>query len=91
MEACSSLRVNQAFTSYNHPKGDADTEPMMRTLKEELLWLREWPSANELTKGLDQWIAYNNQSYLHSALGYRLPNQADETCDLSRKTLLKSA
>jgi transposase InsO family protein len=45
MKACSSLKVNQAFTSYNNPKGNADTERMMRTLKEELLWLREWPSA----------------------------------------------
>jgi transposase InsO family protein len=69
IKACSSLKVNQAFTSYNNPKGNADTERMMRTLKEELLWLREWPSATEISKELDQWIEYYNQSYLHSALG----------------------
>jgi transposase InsO family protein len=91
IKACSSLKVNQAFTSYNNPKGNADTERMMRTLKEELLWLREWPSATEISKELDQWIEYYNQSYLHSALGYRPPNQAEETYNLSHKTLLKSA
>ena len=91
MKACSSLEVHQAFTSYNNPKGNADTERMMRTLKEELLWLREWPSANELTTELDRWIDYYNESYLHSALGYRPPNRAEETYNLSRMTLLRSA
>ncbi len=91
MKACSSLKVNQAFTSYNNPKGNADTERMMRTLKEELLWLREWPSATELSEKLDRWIDYYNENYLHSALGYRPPNQAEETYNLSRKTLLRSA
>lgn len=91
MKACSDLKVDQAFTSYNNPKGNADTERMMRTLKEELMWLREWPSAAELSKELNQWIEYYNESYLHSALGYRPPNWAEATYNQSRKTLLKSA
>lgn len=91
MKACSHLQVEQAFTSYNNPKGNADTERMMRTLKEELLWLREWSGATELSRELDRWIKYYNNSYLHSALGYRPPNQAEKTYNLSRKTLLKTA
>ena len=91
MKACSSLKVDQTFTSYNNPKGNADTERMMRTLKEELFWLREWPGETELTKELDRWIEYYNESYLHSALGYRPPNKVEEIYNLSRKTLLKSA
>lgn len=91
MKACSDLRVDQAFTSYNNPKGNADTERMMRTLKEELFWLREWPSATELSTELDRWIEYYNESYLHSALGYRPPNQAETTYNQSRDTILISA
>ena len=91
MEACSSLKVDQAFTSYNNPKGNADTERMMRTLKEELFWLREWPSETEITKELDRWVEYYNNNYLHSALGYCPPNQAEKTYNLSHDTLLKSA
>ena len=91
MKACADLKVDQTFTSYNNPKGNADTERMMRTLKEELLWLREWSGANELTTELDRWVEYYNECYLHSALGYRPPNQAEETYNLSRMTLLKSA
>jgi len=91
MKACSSLKINQAFTSYYNPKGNTDTERMMRTLKEELLWVREWSSVAELTTELDRWIEYYNESYLHSVLGYRPPNQAEETYNLSRKTLSRSA
>jgi putative transposase len=49
MKTCSHLGIQQAFTRYNNPKGNADTERMMRTLKEELLWLREWPSVSQVS------------------------------------------
>jgi putative transposase len=78
MKACSNLEVEQVFTSYSNPKGNADTERMMRTMKEELLWLREWESERKLSYEVDKWIKYYNTSYLHSALGYRTPSQAEE-------------
>lgn len=78
MKACSNLEVNQAFTSYNNPKGNADTERMIRTIKEELLWLREWGKERELSLELEKWIEYYNRSYLHSAHGYRTPVQVEE-------------
>jgi transposase InsO family protein len=78
MKSCSNLEVEQAFTSYNNPKGNADTERMIRTLKEELFWLREWKGEAELGKELDKWVGYYNSSYLHSALGYRTPIHAEE-------------
>jgi len=81
MAACSRLDIYQAFTSYNNPKGNADTERMMRTLKEELIWLREWTSPFELAEALETWIEGYNAEYLHSALGYRSPIQ----CELSFK------
>ena len=75
LRTCGQLGITQAFTSYNNPKGNADTERMMRTLKEELLWLREWNSPFELAKELENWIERYNRSYLHSALGYKAPEQ----------------
>lgn len=78
MEACGRMGVEQAFTSYNNPKGNADTERMMRTIKEELFWLSEWRSPSELADRLSAWILSFNGSYLHSALGYRTPNQAEQ-------------
>jgi len=44
MESCSLMGVQQAFTSYNNPKGNGDTERVMRTFKEEKVWLTEWKS-----------------------------------------------
>ena len=74
METCSGLGIKQAFTAYNNPKGNADTERMMRTLKEELCWLREWSSVIELKTALDTFVEQFNNGYLHSPLGYKTPN-----------------
>jgi transposase InsO family protein len=91
MKACRALDINQAFTSYNNPKGNADTERVFRTLKEELLWLREWASPFELTDALSHWISKYNSSYLHSALDYKSPNKFEEEYHNSQITLLVSA
>ena len=79
MKACSLLEVNQAFTSYSNPKGNADTDTksakqrVMRTLKEELVHIREWKSQGELIEALEYWIRFYNEEYLHSSLGYKPP------------------
>jgi len=88
MKACRDLGVSQAFTSYNNPKGNADTERVFRTMKEELLWLREWNSPFELVDALSGWIAQYNSSYLHSALGYKPPIQYENEYRNSQITQL---
>jgi transposase InsO family protein len=77
MRNCAAMGVRQAFTSYNNPKGNADTERMFRTLKEELIWLKDWYSPQELERELNSWVEGYNNSYLHSTLGYRPPNVAE--------------
>jgi transposase InsO family protein len=44
MDACSVLEIKQIFTSYNNPKGNVDTERVIRTLKEDSVWTREFSS-----------------------------------------------
>jgi putative transposase len=90
MPATAALGIRQAFTSYNNPKGNADTERFLRTLKEELVWLHEWTSPAVFFDALDRWIAGYNESYLHSTLGYRSP-EAFETEHLSHATPLPAA
>ncbi|MEK6223718.1 MAG: integrase core domain-containing protein [Thermodesulfobacteriales bacterium] len=72
-------------------KGNADTERMIRTMKEELFWLREWKGEAELSKELDKWVEYYNRSYLHSAHGYRTPIQAEEKYDRNYDSQLNAA
>jgi len=80
--------LKQAFTAYNNPKGNADTERMMRTLKEELCWLQEWQSVVELKTALDIFVETFNSGYLHSALGYKTPNAFEkEDFEKQRATL----
>jgi putative transposase len=88
MKTCAFLGIRQAFTSYSNPKGNADTERMIRTMKEELFWLREWASAGELTGALSRWIDGYNDNYLHSAHGYRTPNQVEKAYNFDYETIL---
>jgi putative transposase len=92
MRECSRLGIKQAFTSYNNPKGNADTERMMRTIKEECLWLREWTSPFELAHELKEWFEKKyNEKYLHSALGYRTPVAWEQQWQQSHQTQLVGA
>jgi putative transposase len=74
MRECRALGIKQAFTAYANPKGNADTERLIRTVKEELCWLREWSSVEELAVEMEKFVEYFNANYLHSALGYKTPN-----------------
>jgi len=78
IKSCSDMGVKQAFTSYNNPKGNADTERFMRTMKEELVWINEWTSPGTFLEALDAWIDYYNNSYLHSTLGYTAPDMFEK-------------
>lgn len=73
MESCHTLGIVQIFTSYSNPKGNADTERMMRTIKEELVWTNEWDNQEEFGKAFSIWVDTYNNGYLHSSLGYIPP------------------
>lgn len=73
-----SLGIKQAFTAYSNPKGNADTERLIRTVKEELIWLREWSTVAELARAMPEFAASFNENYLHSALGYKTPNEFEK-------------
>lgn len=73
MKSCRAPGIKQAFTSYGNPKSNADTERVFRTMKEELLWLREWYSPFELADALGKWVEDYNKYYLHSSSGYKSP------------------
>jgi transposase InsO family protein len=86
MRACGTLGSRQAFISDNNPKGHADTERVIRTLKEECLWLHEWTSPFTLASALKTSIDQYNEQYLHSALGYTAPRQFEREYHLSHGT-----
>ena len=91
MKSCREMGIKQAFTSYGNPKGNADTERIFRTMKEELLWLREWHSPFDLVDALGKWVENYNQFYLHSSLGYMSPIKVEEEYQNCQITLLAPA
>jgi putative transposase len=78
MQACQTRGIPQAFTRDNNPKGNAETERLMRTLTEECRWLTEGRSPAELLRALEVWIDYDNGHYWHASLGYKTPKQVEQ-------------
>jgi transposase InsO family protein len=79
MKECAALNIKQIFTCYNNPKGNADTERVMRTIKEDLVWPNDFQTPDELTVALDRWVMWYNTDYPHSSLGYATP------CEFERR------
>ncbi len=80
MQTCSVLKIKQIFTCYDNPKGNADTERVIRTLKEDLIWSKqeEWKLPFDVERDLRVWINCYNQDYPHSSLGYKTPIQFEK-------------
>jgi transposase InsO family protein len=76
------LGIEQVFTSYDNPKGNADTERMIRTIKEEIIWLNEFSSFEEAKEKIGKGIEIDyNQFYVHSELGYMSPEEFEKLYD----------
>lgn len=74
------LGLRHIFTSYSNPKGDADTERVIRTLKEDLLWIREFVDVVQLQEELDKWVNDYNYKFPHSSLANCTPADYEERC-----------
>jgi putative transposase len=79
---CGLTGIEQIYTSYNNPRGNAETERVIRTMKEELLWLKEWKSLAELKEAVETWVKDYNANYLHSAHGYRSPEEVEDMLEV---------
>jgi transposase InsO family protein len=72
------LGLEHIFTSYCNPKGDADTERVIRTIKEDLLWINEFKTLDELKEALGKWQHDYNHVFPHSSLEYCTPVEYEE-------------
>jgi len=75
MKECGLLGIKQAFTSYDNPKGNAETERFIRTIKEELIWVVEFETLEQAKQMIGHKIEKYNSEYVHSTLGYLSPNE----------------
>lgn len=75
MKTCSDLKITQIFTTWNNPKGNADTERVIRTIKEDLVWPTEWQSPFEFQDAFTNWILDYNTDFPHQSLNFKTPFQ----------------
>lgn len=88
MKDCSLLDIKQAFTSYNNPKGNAETERFIRTFKEELVWPFDWASPTSFMDALAHWVDEYNHEYHHSSLNYQTPVQFENNYNKQHSLLV---
>lgn len=79
MAECRHLEIEQIFTTYDNPKGNADTERMIRTVKEEAIWPYEHETIAESEIKLRETIEFYNTEYCHSSLSYMSPMEYKES------------
>lgn len=75
MKSCATLDIKQIFTTWSNPKGNADTERVFRTLKEDFLWPRDWDNPFLFAAALEKWIDDYNTDFPHQSLNNLTPEQ----------------
>jgi len=78
MRACSVMEIKQIFASYSNPKGNADTERVIRTIKEDFIWVSDYSSPVDFADGFKAWVERYNNDYPHSSLKYLTPCQFEK-------------
>ena len=56
MKACSDLCIKHIFTSWSNPKGNTDTERVIRILKKDLVWCYDCDHSFDFQRALKKWI-----------------------------------
>ena len=67
--------VSGEYTGYNAPDDNAYVERVIRTVKEEDIWLNLYDTVSEARAAVEEYIRYYNEERLHSSLGYRTPEE----------------
>ena len=67
--------LEHTYSPKGRPTGNAVAERIIRTLKEEVIWLRDWESAEEVRRALDAWLVTYNERRPHQALSYATPSE----------------
>ena len=65
--------LTHTFAAVGRPTGNAVVERLIRTMKEEVIWLRDWESADQLHAALQAWMIRYNTTRPHQALAWQTP------------------
>jgi putative transposase len=69
------LGLESSPSFVRQPEGNGVAERFIRTLKENFLWVHTFDTIEELRRGLRDFVAHYNATWLVARHGYRTPNQ----------------
>lgn len=72
-DLCRHWRLDHTFAPVGRPTGNAVAERLIKTLKVELVWTRDWNNAGELRSAVREWLDLYNRRRPHQALGWQTP------------------
>jgi len=72
-DLCTEWNVEHTFAPIGRPTGNAVAERVIRTLKEEVLWVQDFDTVDDVRRAVDAWIPLYNQRRPHQALKFRTP------------------
>lgn len=75
VEYLGKMGVHGQYTGYDAPDDNAYIERVIRTVKEEEIWPNVYDTLSEARAAIGDYVNYYNQDRIHSALGYRTPNE----------------
>jgi transposase InsO family protein len=79
------LGIESSPAFVRQPEGNGVAERFIRTLKENFLWVHTFDTIEELRRGLRDFVAHYNATWLVARHGYRTPNQIRaEQCSLAQ-------
>lgn len=67
------LNINQKVTSWNNPKGTADTERVMRAINDDLAWPYDWDNPFKVEHAVKKWVVAYNIDYPDQSISYQTP------------------
>ena len=66
--------LKQAFIRPHTPQQNGMVERLIRTVKEQCIWLHNFKSLDEARYIIGQWFCYYNEQRPHQALGMKTPS-----------------
>lgn len=69
------LGIESSPSFVRAPEGNGCAERFIRTLKEQLLWVRTFDTIEQLRLALHEWLGVYNENWLVERHGYRTPAQ----------------
>jgi putative transposase len=74
-DLCHEWHVNHTFAPIGRATGNAVAERFIRTLKEEVLWLQDFATVEDVRRAVDAWWPTYNLRRPHQALKFQTPHE----------------